>query len=212
MVVRMSPCDGGETEFRSVLRPSPKASLDRTASCGVAVSRKGSPKASLDRTRAAPRHILPNRFTHSLRSFVHPPTEQVLSSPHSVTSFPCEDTVRASSDKPSFTPFTKTSHDVCSWPPRCSGTLASARRGGGRERLHAATRGKAGNKTSRRTHSLQPTHLTTGHINTKHPKGKGWQTTSLRIHSLQPTQPPGTPTLHAEPNTTNVTTRTVERV
>ena len=58
---------------------------------------------------------LPNRFTHSLRSFVHPPTEQVLSSPHSVTSFPCEDTVRARSDKPSFTAFTKTSHDAYSW-------------------------------------------------------------------------------------------------
>ncbi len=41
---------------------------------------------------------------HGLRDLrsrsAHPPTEQVLSSPHSVTSFPCEDTVRASSDKP----------------------------------------------------------------------------------------------------------------
>ena len=154
--------------------------MTATAPYGVEVLRKGNPKTSLDRNRTAPQ---PSP-TDSLTPFVHPPTEQVLSSPHSVTSFPCEDTVRARSEKPfarlthgyavrlrgfpahgsclpvrtfgglplvdhpmvTLATFTKTSHDACSWLSLRSSTLASARRGGGRERLYAATRGKAGKR------------------------------------------------------------------
>ena len=116
----------------NVLRPRPESSLDRTAPrhtmwrCrGKEIRRlvltaprhtmwrcRGTEIRRLVVTATAPHRAttLPNRFSRSLRSLLHP------------------------------------SRDACSWLSLCSSTLTSARRGGGRERLHAATRGKAGKR------------------------------------------------------------------
>ena len=105
---------------------------------------------------------LPNRFTHSLQSFVHP------------------------------------SRDACSWPPRCSGTLASARQGGGRERAPSRDPGKGWQTTSLRSHSLQPTHPVSGHTNPTHPKatrGRAGKRLAFGLTLCNTlTQPAGTPT------------------
>ena len=140
--------------------PQPTALLapcSRVASLSVRSSRSPFGRPRTGRSDVCGRPVSRPHGLRDLRSrSAHPPTEQVLSSPHSVTSFPCEDTVRARSDKPfarlthgyavrlrgfplvTLATFTKTSHDVCSWVSLRSTTLTSARRGSGRERLGPA--------------------------------------------------------------------------
>ena len=144
------------TEFMNVLRPRPESSLDRTAPYDVEVSRSGNPKASLDRTAPYDVAMSRNGSPKASRDRNRPAPRH--DPPQPIQSFPS--VTPSSLARCLLVAFALLKHTHERAPGRWPGA-ASCR-----------DPGKGWRTTRLRSHSLHPTHPTSGHTNppcvTKH--------------------------------------------